>query len=91
MPLLRIDMIRGRSPEQVGAVADAVQHALVDVLRIPERDVRRRRSGRPGPLTPPRPDGYRAAALNIAAIAGPAESSPKLPPCTTQATAMSPW
>jgi len=38
MPLVRIDMIRGRSPEQVGAVADAVQHALVDVLRIPERD-----------------------------------------------------
>jgi len=38
MPLVRIDVIRGRSPEQVGAVADAVQHALVDVLRIPERD-----------------------------------------------------
>lgn len=38
MPLVRIDMIRGRSPEQVRAVTDAVQHALVEVLGIPERD-----------------------------------------------------
>lgn len=38
MPLVRIDLIRGRSPEQVRAVADAVQHSLVDALKIPERD-----------------------------------------------------
>jgi phenylpyruvate tautomerase PptA (4-oxalocrotonate tautomerase family) len=38
MPLVRIDMIRGRSPEQIRAVADAVQHSLIDVLKIPERD-----------------------------------------------------
>lgn len=38
MPLVRIDMIRGRSPQQVRAVADAVQESLIEVLRIPERD-----------------------------------------------------
>lgn len=38
MPLVRIDMIRGRSPESVGAIADAVQQALIHVLKIPERD-----------------------------------------------------
>ncbi|MBO4253107.1 tautomerase family protein [Streptomyces griseorubiginosus] len=38
MPLARIDMIRGRDPESVRAVADAVQQSLIDVLRIPERD-----------------------------------------------------
>ncbi|WP_030343612.1 tautomerase family protein [Streptomyces sp. NRRL S-1022] len=38
MPLVRIDMIRGRSPENVRAITDAVQQSLVDVLEIPERD-----------------------------------------------------
>ncbi|WP_216589346.1 tautomerase family protein [Streptomyces brasiliscabiei] len=38
MPLARIDMIRGRDPESVRAVADAVQQALIEVLHIPERD-----------------------------------------------------
>lgn len=38
MPLVRIDMIRGRSSEQVRAVADAVQRSLIEVLEIPERD-----------------------------------------------------
>ncbi|MEV6700361.1 tautomerase family protein [Streptomyces sp. NPDC051453] len=38
MPLVRIDMIRGRSPEAVRAIADAIQQSLIDVLKIPERD-----------------------------------------------------
>ncbi|WP_433527075.1 tautomerase family protein [Nocardia pseudovaccinii] len=38
MPLVRIDMIRGRRPEDVRAIADAVQQSLIDVLKIPERD-----------------------------------------------------
>ncbi|MFC9081718.1 tautomerase family protein [Streptomyces sp. NPDC057062] len=38
MPLVRLDMVRGRSPDQVLAVADAVQDALVEALGIPARD-----------------------------------------------------
>ncbi|MFG2968128.1 MULTISPECIES: tautomerase family protein [unclassified Streptomyces] len=38
MPLVRIDLIRGRSPENIRAIADAVQQSLIDVLKIPERD-----------------------------------------------------
>ncbi|MEU7834872.1 tautomerase family protein [Nonomuraea sp. NPDC049129] len=37
-PLLRIDVVRGRRPDQVKAVVDAVHHALVEVLGIPVRD-----------------------------------------------------
>lgn len=38
MPLVRIDLIRGRSPEAVKAIAEAVQQSLIDVLQVPERD-----------------------------------------------------
>ncbi|GAB2717291.1 tautomerase family protein [Arthrobacter bambusae] len=38
MPLVRIDLIEHRTPEQVREVADAVHEAIVDVLGIPERD-----------------------------------------------------
>ncbi|MET8976430.1 tautomerase family protein [Streptomyces sp. NPDC004539] len=38
MPLVRIDLIRGRGPENVRAIADAVQQSLIDVLKIPVRD-----------------------------------------------------
>jgi phenylpyruvate tautomerase PptA (4-oxalocrotonate tautomerase family) len=38
MPLVRIDLIEGRSDAQVRAVADAVHSAIVEVLGIPERD-----------------------------------------------------
>ncbi|MFJ9631775.1 tautomerase family protein [Streptomyces sp. NPDC101175] len=38
MPLVRIDLIRGRSPENVRAIADAVQQSLIEVLKIPARD-----------------------------------------------------
>lgn len=38
MPLVRIDLIKGRSDTEVLAVADAVHSAVVEVLAIPERD-----------------------------------------------------
>ncbi len=38
MPLVRIDLIRGRRPDELRAIADATHRALVDVLHIPERD-----------------------------------------------------
>ncbi|KOG63002.1 tautomerase [Streptomyces antibioticus] len=38
MPLVRIDLIRGRRPDDIRAIADATHRALVDVLDIPERD-----------------------------------------------------
>lgn len=38
MPLVRIDVVRGRSEHDVRAVADAVHNAIVEVLGIPERD-----------------------------------------------------
>ncbi|WP_055498397.1 tautomerase family protein [Streptomyces albus] len=38
MPLVRIDLVRGRRPDEVRAVADATHRALVEVLDIPERD-----------------------------------------------------
>ncbi|MFC9503502.1 tautomerase family protein [Streptomyces sp. NPDC057002] len=38
MPFVRIDIIRGRRPDEIRAIADAAHRALVDVLEIPERD-----------------------------------------------------
>ena len=38
MPLVRIDLTTGRSPEQVRAVADAIHTAIVAEYGIPERD-----------------------------------------------------
>ncbi|MFJ8622279.1 tautomerase family protein [Kitasatospora sp. NPDC093550] len=38
MPLVRIDLVRGRSPEKVRAIADAAHRAVIEVLRLPERD-----------------------------------------------------
>ncbi|GAA4073032.1 tautomerase family protein [Streptomyces shaanxiensis] len=38
MPLVRIDLVKGRSDAQVRAVADAVHAAVVEVLAVPERD-----------------------------------------------------
>lgn len=38
MPLARIDVVRGRSPEELRTLADAVQEVLVDVFAAPERD-----------------------------------------------------
>ncbi|MEV6586934.1 tautomerase family protein [Streptomyces acidicola] len=38
MPLVRIDLVKGRSEDRIRAVADAVHAAVVEVLAIPERD-----------------------------------------------------
>ncbi len=38
MPLVRVDMIEGRSPEQIKTLLDATHRALVAAFRIPLRD-----------------------------------------------------
>ena len=38
MPLVRIDLLPGRTPEQVTAIADAIHEAIVDSYGIPPRD-----------------------------------------------------
>jgi phenylpyruvate tautomerase PptA (4-oxalocrotonate tautomerase family) len=38
MPLVRIDLAAGRTPEAVRAIADAIHAAVVDEYGIPERD-----------------------------------------------------
>lgn len=38
MPLVRIDLIQGRTPEQVGLIADTVQDVMLDVFAAPPRD-----------------------------------------------------
>jgi phenylpyruvate tautomerase PptA (4-oxalocrotonate tautomerase family) len=38
MPLIVIDLIAGRSAEQIGALLDGVHDAVVEALGVPERD-----------------------------------------------------
>jgi 4-oxalocrotonate tautomerase len=38
MPLVRIDLIKGRPETEVAAIGNAVQHALMDCLDVPKRD-----------------------------------------------------
>jgi 4-oxalocrotonate tautomerase len=38
MPLVRIDLIEGRSESQVAAIGAGVQRALVEHMNVPERD-----------------------------------------------------
>ncbi|MDY0892340.1 tautomerase family protein [Frigoribacterium sp. CFBP9039] len=38
MPLVRIDLMTGRTPEQITSIADAIHQAIVDVYGIPVRD-----------------------------------------------------
>jgi phenylpyruvate tautomerase PptA (4-oxalocrotonate tautomerase family) len=38
MPLVRIDLIEGRSASQVAAIGNAIQRALMDCLDVPARD-----------------------------------------------------
>lgn len=38
MPLVRIDLVTGRSPEQIRSIADAIHTAIVDEYGIPVRD-----------------------------------------------------
>ena len=38
MPLVRIDVIEGRTPEELRTLADCVQQALIEAFAAPERD-----------------------------------------------------
>ena len=38
MPLVRIDLVRGRTPAELRALADTVQEVVLDVFAAPERD-----------------------------------------------------
>lgn len=38
MPLVRIDLVEGRAPEQVRRIADTVQDVMLDVFAAPPRD-----------------------------------------------------
>ena len=38
MPLVRIDVQEGRSPEQLRRLADVVQEVMLEVLDAPDRD-----------------------------------------------------
>ena len=38
MPLVRIDVVRGRTPAELRALADTVQEVMLDVFAAPERD-----------------------------------------------------
>ena len=38
MPLVVVDLVAGRSTEQVGALLDAVHTAVVQALEVPDRD-----------------------------------------------------
>ena len=38
MPLVRVDVIEGQSPDRVRGIADAIHGALVAEYRIPDRD-----------------------------------------------------
>ena len=38
MPLVRIDVLEGRTDEDVDAISDAVHEALIECLGVPERD-----------------------------------------------------
>jgi len=38
MPLVRIDLVEGRSAAEVPAISAAIQRALVECLDVPERD-----------------------------------------------------
>ena len=38
MPLVRIDLVEGRSAAEIAAISAAIQRALVECLDVPERD-----------------------------------------------------
>ncbi|MER6523884.1 hypothetical protein [Streptomyces sp. NPDC001508] len=38
MPLVRVDLIRGRGTRDVRTTDDEVQRSLIDILKFPERD-----------------------------------------------------
>ena len=38
MPLIKFDIIEGRSPEQLQALLDAAHEAMVNAFQVPARD-----------------------------------------------------
>ncbi|HET7634383.1 MAG TPA: tautomerase family protein [Burkholderiales bacterium] len=38
MPFVRIDLLKGRSEPEIAAIGNAIHHALVECLNVPERD-----------------------------------------------------
>ena len=38
MPLIRIDAVTGRSPEQIKTLLDAAHRAMLSAFKVPERD-----------------------------------------------------
>jgi len=38
MPLVTIDLLRGRTPERLDAISNAIHDAMVELLEVPERD-----------------------------------------------------
>ena len=38
MPLVRIDMLKGRTDVEVAAIGEGVQRAMVETINVPERD-----------------------------------------------------
>ena len=38
MPLLRIDLVEGRSEEELKKLLDAIHRAMLDAFKVPERD-----------------------------------------------------
>jgi phenylpyruvate tautomerase PptA (4-oxalocrotonate tautomerase family) len=38
MPMIRIDVVEGRSDQQIKTLLDAVHRAMVDAFEVPERD-----------------------------------------------------
>ena len=38
MPLIRIDALAGRSPEQIKTLLDAAHRAILSAFKVPERD-----------------------------------------------------
>jgi phenylpyruvate tautomerase PptA (4-oxalocrotonate tautomerase family) len=38
MPLLHVDIVQGRTPDEVRALLDSAHHAVVEAFGVPERD-----------------------------------------------------
>lgn len=57
MPLIVVDLIAGRSVEQVQALLDAVHDAVVEALAVPQRD-RYQIVHEHDPYRPPRRVGF---------------------------------
>ena len=75
MPLVRIDVLEGRSDEQLAAISNAIHRAMVECFDVPARDqfqiITEHRRGRlvynPAYLDVPRTDGILIVQISFAA------------------------